>query len=80
MPAPVPPMIMEKDGGKDEYLYLDSTAGLIAAAQISVLEFHIWGSAVKDIEKPDRIVFDLDPDESVDFPVVRRAAMRIRAR
>jgi bifunctional non-homologous end joining protein LigD len=71
-------MIKEKDGGKDEYLYLNSVAGLIAAAQISVLEFHIWGSVVKDIEKPDRIVFDLDPDETVEFAVVRRAALRIR--
>ncbi|WP_374655785.1 non-homologous end-joining DNA ligase [Dongia sp.] len=70
--------VREKDGGHDEYLYLSSTAGLIAAAQVSVLEFHVWGSAVRSLEKPDRIVFDLDPDESVAFPAVRRAALRIR--
>ena len=70
--------VREKDGGHEEYLYLSSTAGLIAAAQVSALEFHIWGSSVKSLERPDRIVFDLDPDESVAFPAVRRAALRIR--
>ena len=70
--------VKEKDGGFDNYLYLTDTAGLIAAAQISVLEFHVWGSGIKDIEKPDRLVFDLDPDPAVAFPAVRRAALRIR--
>lgn len=70
--------VKEKDGGTDEYLYLQSAAGLVAAAQISTLEFHVWGSTVKDIEKPERIVFDLDPDTAVEFPAVKRAALRIK--
>jgi len=70
--------VKEKDGGTDEYLYLKDTAGLVAAAQMSTLEFHVWGSTIKDIEKPERIVFDLDPDESLDFAVVTRAALRVR--
>lgn len=70
--------VTEKDGGSDAYIYLKDTAGLIAAAQISTLEFHVWGSTVKDIEKPERIVFDLDPDEGLDFTTVTRAAGRVR--
>jgi bifunctional non-homologous end joining protein LigD len=70
--------VKEKDGGTDEYLYLTDSAGLVAAAQMSTLEFHVWGSTIKDIERPERIVFDLDPDESLSFAVVARAALRIR--
>ncbi|MBI2254848.1 MAG: DNA ligase D [Proteobacteria bacterium] len=70
--------VKEKDGGWDEYLYLENAAGLVAAAQMSTLEFHVWGSTIKDIEKPERIVFDLDPDEDLDFAAVRGAAKRVR--
>ncbi len=69
--------VKEKDGGTDEYIYVKDAKGLVAAAQISALEFHVWGSTVKDIEKPERIVFDLDPDESVGFATVKRAAKRV---
>jgi bifunctional non-homologous end joining protein LigD len=70
--------VKEKDGGTDEYLYLKDAKGLVAAAQISALEFHVWGSTVKSIEKPERVVFDLDPDEGLDFATVKRAALRVR--
>ena len=43
---------------------------------MNVLEFHIWGCRVDQVEKPDRIVFDLDPDVGLDFDDVRRAALR----
>ena len=47
---------------------------------MSVLEFHIWGSRVDQVEKPDRIVFDLDPDVGLGFEDVRRAAFDLRDR
>ena len=37
--------------------------GLAALVQIGVVEVHIWGCTIDEIEKPDQIVFDLDPDE-----------------
>lgn len=64
--------------GKEEYLYLTGKRGLIAAAQLGVLEFHIWGSRADDAERPDRIVFDLDPGPSVTFNAVKAAAKEIR--
>lgn len=70
--------VREKDGSEDDYLYLTDESGLVRAAQMGVLEFHIWGSMIDDIEKPNRLVFDLDPDPSVSFETVKQAAFRLR--
>lgn len=70
--------VPEKGGGTEEYLYIEDEAALIAAAQMGVLEFHIWGSRVDDVDRPDRLVFDLDPDPSVDFDTVKQGALRMR--
>lgn len=66
--------IKEKDGSKEEYFYIDDLAGLIAGTQMNALEWHIWGSRSADVEKPDRLVFDIDPDEGLDFKAVIAAA------
>jgi bifunctional non-homologous end joining protein LigD len=71
-------MIAEKDGQKEDYFYIDDLAGLIAGTQMNVLEWHLWGSRTKDIEKPERIIFDIDPDEGLGFEHVRAAAIDIR--
>jgi bifunctional non-homologous end joining protein LigD len=71
--------IAESDGKEEEYLTVSDAAGLVSCAQISALEFHLWGSRNDDLEHPDRMVFDLDPDEALDFQVVKRAAFDIKA-
>lgn len=70
--------IAGKGGKTSAYLVIDDTKGLISAAQIGALELHIWGSRADLIEKPERIVFDLDPDEGLAFSIVRNAALEIR--
>ena len=70
--------IHEKDGKEEDYFYIDDVAGLIGGVQMNVLEFHIWGSRRDDIEKPERIIFDLDPDEGLGFDAVRAAAADVR--
>jgi bifunctional non-homologous end joining protein LigD len=47
---------------------------------MGVLELHIWGSHVATLEQPDRIVFDFDPDEALDFAAVKDAATEMRDR
>jgi bifunctional non-homologous end joining protein LigD len=47
---------------------------------MGVVEIHLWGSTVEKLEKPDQIVFDLDPDEGIDVGKVREAALEIRSK
>jgi len=72
--------ITEKDGSVEDYMYVDGLEGIVAGVQMSSLEFHIWGSRIDSLEKPDRIVFDIDPDEGLGFAETRAAAFEIRDR
>jgi bifunctional non-homologous end joining protein LigD len=67
----------EKKAGPD-YIYVEDVAGLIALAQMGVLEIHIWGSHVDDVDRPDRMVFDFDPADDVPFAQVKAAALHLR--
>ena len=72
----VPPK--EKDGGTEDYLFVSDARGLLQCVQMGTIEFHGWGARTGAVEKPDRMVFDLDPDEGLDFADVREAAMDLR--
>ncbi len=72
--------IAESDGKTEPYLFVDNAAGLLNCVQMGTIEFHGWGSRVADIERPDRLVIDLDPDEGLDFTVVKTAAVLVRDR
>lgn len=71
---------IKEKSGSGEYLYIRDTAGLVAAVQMGVLEIHIWGSRRDKVERPDRLVFDFDPDEGLDFQAVKNAASEMRQR
>jgi len=70
--------IREKDGHDEPYLFVDDMEGLLSCVQMGTIEFHGWGSRIEDVEKADRLVFDLDPDEGLDFKDVVSAAFHIR--
>ncbi|MDB5690945.1 MAG: ligD [Alphaproteobacteria bacterium] len=70
--------IEEKRGEIEDYLYVTDQPGLLACVQMGTIEFHGWGSRNADVEKPDRIVFDIDPDEGLDFEEVKKAARDIK--
>lgn len=70
--------IVEKDGHEEPYLYVDTPEGLLTCVQMGTIEFHGWGARIEDVEKADRLVFDLDPDEGLDFEAVRAAAFQFR--
>jgi bifunctional non-homologous end joining protein LigD len=71
--------LREKEGEGD-YPYVTDAASLLQLVQMNTLEFHAWGARVDSPEKPDRLVFDLDPDPSVAWTRVVAAARLIRAR
>jgi bifunctional non-homologous end joining protein LigD len=70
----LPPAVRQGEAGGQPYLAIDDADGLIAMAQISAIELHVWGAAETRLLQPDHIVFDLDPGEGVKFADVARAA------
>jgi len=61
-------------------LAIDGVEGLLSLVQGNVLEIHPWGSNLSDVERPDRLIFDLDPGEEVAWGAVIEAALEVRAR
>ena len=70
--------IDDSNGVASDYLYATRPQSFVAAAQMGTIEFHIWGARIDRLDRPDRLVFDLDPDESLGWPDVRSAATDLR--
>jgi bifunctional non-homologous end joining protein LigD len=70
--------IREKNGTSEAYLFIENVEGLLACVQMGTIEFHGWGARIEDVERADRLVFDLDPDEGLGFDAVVRAAFEFR--
>ena len=66
------------DPGHAPLLTIDSTEALVGAAQMDTIELHTWNALTTSIEKPDRIVFDLDPDPSLAWERMLEAAQLTR--
>lgn len=77
---PVKRVSLQQKVGVGDYLYVEDLQGLMALVQMNTLEFQSWGSRVGALERPDRLVFDLDPDHGVEWKRVVAAAREIRAR
>ena len=61
-----------------EYLAVDDVKGVIALAQMGIIEIHTWNSTTKNIEKPNRLVWDFDPGPRVKPIAVINAAKALR--
>ena len=61
-----------------DYAMVETAQGLVALAQLGVLEFHTWGSRWSDLERPDRFTIDLDPDPDLPWIRVIEAALDVR--
>lgn len=70
--------IADKNGKVEPYITLKTAEALAGLAQMGVLEVHPWGSCNEDIEHPDRLVFDLDPDEALPWKDVADSAFEVR--
>ena len=69
-----------KTGKPEDFLTIKTVEGLVGLAQLGVLEIHPWGSKNNSFEKADRIIFDLDPDESISWSTLASAAAELRER
>jgi bifunctional non-homologous end joining protein LigD len=65
--------------GHGGLLEVGTAQSLASAAQMNVIEFHTWNSTAKAIDKPDRMIFDLDPGEGTSWQHVQEAAVLVRA-
>lgn len=74
--VPVPD---KKNGAVEQYLTLNTAEGLVGMAQLGVFEIHPWGSKNDNLERPDRIIFDMDPDEAIDWKTLADTAKTFRS-
>jgi bifunctional non-homologous end joining protein LigD len=80
IPDAVHQMVIEKrEGGEGTRLWVDSLEGLLGLIEIGAVELHPWNSTVDDLERPNVLVFDLDPGEGVEFAFVTETALKLRA-
>ena len=71
--------VSTETGETEDYFYIADKTGLISEAQMGTLEFHTWGSRTDQLEKPDIMVFDLDPDEGMDIEKVRQGVRDLKS-
>jgi bifunctional non-homologous end joining protein LigD len=70
--------VEQKNGRTEQYLYVESADEIVACAKVQSVEFHGWGSRAGQVETPDRLVIDLDPDPKLGFDLVKGAAFQLR--
>ena len=62
----------------EQYFHLQGESGLASAVQFGTVEFHGWNATLPEIDNPDRVIFDLDPDEALPFSTVIEGANIVR--
>lgn len=77
-PAAVRSVVVPEKHGSAPYGVIDDEDGLFALVQYGALEIHTWGSRVTELEHPDILVLDLDPDPTVPYELVIEAAHDVR--
>jgi bifunctional non-homologous end joining protein LigD len=84
--GPLPPVpdsvhqlkIHKREGGEGVRLWIDDLEGLVGLVHIGAVELHPWNAMVDDIEEADRMVFDLDPGEGIEWSFVIDTALALR--
>jgi bifunctional non-homologous end joining protein LigD len=80
VPASLAQVPIKEKSKTGNYLVVDSPQGLVALAQLGVLEVHPWNSTRDRLEHPDRFILDLDPGPEVKWAEVIETAKLIRER
>ncbi len=67
MPKGIEVIPDRREGKTAETLFIRDLRGLLGLVQMGVLEIHVWGSSLDRIDRPDRLVLDLDPGPGVSW-------------
>ena len=79
MPASINVFETQNSDEEDRtYLTIEDAKGYLALAQFGVVEFHAWGTHLTHLDKPDRVTFDLDPGEGIEWREIVEAAVHLR--
>ena len=70
--------IKDSGGGVSHYMMANSVTAIVALLQLGVLEIHPWGSRAGKLDFPDRLIFDMDPDEAVSWEDLKQAALIVK--
>jgi bifunctional non-homologous end joining protein LigD len=70
--------IQKREGGEGVRVWVDDLEGLLGLVDMDAVELHPWGATIDDIERPDRLVFDLDPGPGVEWQLVVDTALSLR--
>jgi bifunctional non-homologous end joining protein LigD len=76
-PEWVPIVTVPKKGGTVRHVLANETATLVWLANQNCITPHVWSARADRLDRPDRIVFDLDPPEGVSFGAIRAAALAL---
>lgn len=71
-------ILKNDDNKKEDYYYIKNREGLISEVQMNSYEFHTLGSTINNLEYPDIMVFDLDPDKNLDIANVREGVKDLK--
>jgi DNA ligase D len=71
--------LSSEEGENKKYISIEDAKGYLALAQFGVIEFHAWGCHwASALEKPDRVIFDLDPGDGIKFRQIVDAAFFVK--
>jgi bifunctional non-homologous end joining protein LigD len=74
------PITELRTGETADYMVVKDLPGIVALVQMGTLEIHTWGSHADKPDRPDLLVFDLDPGERVAWDRVVLAAFELHKR
>ena len=70
--------LLNKDKEVEDYYFITNIYGLMSEVQMNSIEFHTWGSKINELDKPDIMVFDLDPDEKLSLKRLREGVKDLK--
>ena len=79
VPTELETVDIEESSGVGTYVVANSIDAVIRLVQLGVLELHTWGASLPALERPDRLIFDLDPDPQLPWQRVVEGAHLTRA-